>query len=70
MVEEHLHIVLISNDSAAYLRSIALLHSLLYAFYTGESFAEILQNNYMIELEQRIKYCCDIIFDILHTNLI
>ena len=32
MVEEHLHIELISNDPAAYLRSIALLHSLFFTF--------------------------------------
>ena len=32
IVEESLHIELISNDPAAYLRSIALLHSLFFTF--------------------------------------
>ena len=38
LVEEHLHIELISNDPAAYLRSIALLYSLLFTFYLASLF--------------------------------
>ena len=41
MVEEYLQIEFISNDPAAYLRSIALLYSLLFTFLTGESIVEL-----------------------------
>ena len=50
MVGEHFHTELVFDDSAAYLRSIALLHS----FYTGESIVEMLHSLYMIELEHRL----------------